>query len=731
MALTRTLQSPCLGLTLVCLAAGHGQAETLVFDPKPQDTRSYHAELSVRSGESEQSYLDATYISSLTRFEVTGGGPDEIALRVYPDWFAIHSDGTTFGSALGDVPEELAELMREGLDATVERGSGRLTDVRAHGDAELPDDVIGQLRAQFRQPAAPIAIEVEQGWSTTTEIDGVHNVTVTVTRVTQESVYLNYEGADGYARLSGLAVLDRDSGWIERQVLTEEIDVGIGEGETSVQRLTVAMAVRGSSFPVRADMARQPARWYDMPDAGPAPLEPLPGETEIFGDPVGSVESFDRGLGLSLPLPVALGDNVGRFEMGPLRAYAGDRDLGIEFVAESPVVMMAFRGEADFRAATLARPLGIGDVQAGMEEATELRADLSWYPADPFTITLRPDAEARARATKNGATATFGPTEEGYALDLSGQMHDRFSVAFPDAAGVRGRIYAGDKGPDWLTPTESQARGQAAADPAAIHIALRADSTPEEITIRVNRHAGQPAATREVVYLTERGARLDPDREPETIALFPEGAPPVLEGVEPEGMERAALRFRLSRRQAGHCRARLDDATPLAGHGFIFVGTETEGQGGSRMLELRTDDERRAHFYGYGDAVAVLDCDALAVWEEADLQPGTARPWVIDPAALDLDPSETVGELFAEWRFRDAAGMELTLTSPQGGAAASDATVEEATYPDGTLRVAGRPVRFEHAATEPGPVTRRFEVRFPDLPSPYAGPDAEAGEDAR
>ncbi|MCA0961784.1 hypothetical protein [Salipiger bermudensis] len=731
MTLRSTLRLLCLAGVATCLGAGHAAAETLAFSPAPEEERTYHTEISVRSGEGEESFSDTTYISALTRFRVTDLGSDEISLRIFPDWFAVQSAGAVYNSALGDAWGEVAPLMQNGLDATVERDTGRLGEVQAHGDTDLPQDVVQQMQSHLRHPGAPTAIAVEEGWETVTDLEGIPDITLTVTEVSDASVHVSYLADHEGLKLSGLAVIERDTGWVERQVMTIARRFEMSDGEFASSRQTIAIAPLGSDRPVHADWAREPERWNEMRTSDPAPLEPRPDEAEIFADAKGTAEAFDRGLGLALPLDIEVGENAGRFELGPLRAFEGERDLGIDFIADAPLVIPAFEGDAAFRATTLARLTGLGDAQTALDAATALRGEMRWFPTEPFVLTLRPDADGRAEVSQDGVTATLAPSEDGYSLEISGRPHDRFALSFPGGSGVQGKIYAGDRGPDWLSPSESQARLLAASDPAALHIALRADEVPQTIALRVDRFSQDPAAVRQVVFQTERGARLDPDREPTPLPLFRDGPPPTFDTTAPDGLERAALRFRLSALQAPYCDMTLEDAEPLAGHELAFVVRPHDSLDGSQIFELRTDDRRRGHFYGQGDETAVLACSARVTWQPAEIALDAERPWLIDRDALGLEGTATVADLTDRWRFVDSEGTPLTLVAPEGGAASRDATLAETTFDDGTLRVTGRPVRIERATLTEEDVTRRFDVTFPDLPAPYTGPsDSDSDSDS-
>jgi len=135
-------------------------------------------------------------------------------------------------------------------------------------------------------------------------------------------------------------------------------------------------------------------------------------------------------------------------------------------------------------------------------------------------------------------------------------------------------------------------------------------------------------------------------------------------------------------------------------------------------LRMQTPDGIRTHFYEYGTRDVTLTCDATVRWEEAAVQPDADRPWQVDPEALDISPGLTYAQLMDRMRFVDAQGDALALTTPNGRGLALSDRIKWAIFPDGMLRVAGKPARILHAVSRPDPFTRNFTVTFPDLPVP-------------
>ena len=700
---------------LVAAIPGVAKAETIIFDPTVGAERTYHLEISMASGFSAQDgFYDNQFVSALTRFAVTGRDDGGISMDVFPLWFAYDEGSRVTSTAFGDAPDDLAALMREGFSATIDPESHGLTDFAPRGDAEMPEAMLAQMRDQLGQPVLPVEIEAEKGWSTTTTLPGIADVEITVSAVTPDAVFLRYEGASADTRLSGVSVLARDSGWVERSVMTYDMRINPGADDERFSRQTIAMADTESPFPLYTHAFRGEPQWHDMPTFPFSTIVMPPEPDMVFPGEPGDADKHGKTYTLSFAHDPATGSNIGRFALHDLNLFDGDTELPTAFIATMPVTVP---GDGGFRTVSRARPVGIGDVRDDLERATELSAKVDWYPSEPFTLTLHPDADGKASASRSGATAKFRPTDDGYELLLSGKTWDFFGLSFPEGSNVKGQIYAADSGTDWLTPAESQARRLALPDYSGLKVVLKAETVPEKIDIRVERYAETPAATRAVSFRTERGKRLDPDTEPETRPLYPDGAPPALDALTPEGLDLAALRFRLATTQAKHCKAGLDEPVSLAGHDLVFE-TQTDEQTGTTTLQLETDDGIRTHFYGHEPITVVIECASVVAWREANEALDPARPWLIDPENLGADSTMTIGAFNARFRLVDAEGTALALVAPDGTPLAPDDTLASALFEDGHIRAAGRPERILEADAGSDPVTRRFEIRFPDLPEP-------------
>lgn len=714
-----TYKTAGYGLILV-LAANVAGAETLTFAPAEGSERSYRVELSVRSVEpdSQTVPLDPERVSFLARIRAAERDGDNVDLTLNPLWLKTRLGSQTMTTA-APLPDRVRQGFEAGFGARLDLATGRLGEVRPLGETEGPAPMLGGLREQFAAAFPPVPIELAEGWSTTVpEYGGVRDVTITVDHLTADRVFLRYEGEDFIARLAGLVVVDRDEGWVERAAITTDHRLVPGTDENGSLRETLAIAPRGYPVTVHADNSMRPAEWRDMPERIEPPA-PLASEAEVFpGGPGRLVEDFG-GLRLEFDHRAAQWRNIGRFALSDLRLFAGDRALDVPLTAEPPLTLPNWRDPEGVPqiSRSLLDATTLRDVSADLEAATELRADLDWYPVAPFVMSLVPDATGHAEASRDGARAELAPAPEGYVLTLSGAETDVFSWALPEGSGAQGMIFAGDRGSDWLTPGESLARRIASPDYSAIRVLLRMEAPPEELTVRVDRYAEAPAVRREMRFLTEEGRRLEPDTAPERQPLFRDGPPPAAEEVAPEGLESGALRLPLAPAQAAHCTASLVPPAAEGADTLVFVRRKAED---ADVLELQTGDGQRRHFYGLGNREVTLSCDATLAWTEAGVQPPSDRPWRIDPAALDVADDMTVAGLTEQLRFVDAEGVPLALSAPGGKALSPDDGIREAMFPDGTLRVAGPPAKILRAELKPEPLSRSFAVRFPDLPVPEA-----------
>ncbi len=699
---------------ILAIIAGAASAETVTFDPQPGAGRTWRMEMSVRPGREGEppEYSYATQrISSLTRIKVV----DEETLHILPLWFQTSVAGETYGTQ-GPLLDNIRQTMAEGFDANL--NAGVITDVTPHGTADVPQEVMTGLSQQFGAVLPPAQLEAQEGWSKTIgDFSGVPDVTVTVTHVTDDSVFLRYSGDDPSFRMAGLAVLERDQGWLRRVVMTTD---QTSEDGTTL-RSTMAMAPQDYPFPLHADYTFETPDWQTMPDSFPA-TEPLPTEADIFPHERGRVRMEDDLLSLDFTHLHEIMANTGRLVVSDPQVFRGDRPMDTPMLALPSITLPNYHeedGDPSFTSTTLI-PTEQKQILPDVLTATGIRAQVAWYPATPFTMMLTPDDTGHAEVRKNGATARLSPTEEGFDLVLSGHQADGFMWAVDAETDAGSMIYAADRGPDWLTPAESLARRIASPDYSGIRVAIQTDAAAPTLSVRVNRHADTSAATREMTFETDNRRRTDPDRAPDKVLLFKGDPPPRLRDVRPEGLDVAALHFRMSSLQAAHCSA--DFALPQTDAVFAEATPNTDGYGGTRLLQMQTPDGIRTHFYERGTQDVTLTCDATVTWEEAEVQPDPDRPWQIDPEALDIRPELTYAQLMDRLRFVDAHGDALALVTPNGRGLALSDRINWAIFPDGTLRVAGKPARILRAVSRPDPFTRSFTVTFPDLPVPEEAP---------
>jgi len=698
-------------LAMIACAAG---AETVTFDPQPGEARTWRMEMSVRpgrEGEAPDYSFGTQRISSLTRMQVV----DDRTLHILPLWFQTVVAGETYGTQ-GPLPDRMRRAMAEGFDATLD--AGVITEVTPHGTADVPQEMMTGLSQQFGAVLPPAQLEATQGWTTTiAEFSGVPDVTMTVTHVTDDSVFLRYSGDDPSFRIAGLAVLDRDEGWLRRVVMTTD---QLGEDGTTL-RSTLAMAPQDYPFPLHADYTFETPDWQTMPESVPA-TEPRPTEADIFPHDRGRVRMEQDLLSLDFTHLHEIMANTGQLVVRDPHVFRGDRQMDISLRALPSITLPNYHeedGDPSFTSTTLI-PTAQKQVLPDALEATGIRAQVAWYPATPFTMTLTPDESGHAEVTENGATARLSPTEEGFDLVLSGQQADGFMWAVDAETDAGSMIYAADRGPDWLTPAESLARRIASPVYSGIRVAIQTDASAPTFSVRVNRHADTPAAMREMTFQTDNGRRMDPDRAPDKVRLFRGDPPPRLGEVRPEGLEDAALHFRMGTLQAARCSAEF--ALPETEAVFAEAIPDTDGYGGTRLLRMQTPDGVRTHFYEHGTRDVTLTCDATVRWEEAAVQPDADRPWQVDPEALDISPGLTYAQLMDRVRFVDAQGDALALTTPNGRGLALSDRINWAIFPDGTLRVAGKPARILRAVSRPDPFARSFTVTFPHLPVPEDAP---------
>ncbi|MBB5320189.1 hypothetical protein [Marinobacter oulmenensis] len=716
---TNLMLSALMAFTL----SGCSPSETTTFDPKAGSHRDYRLETTTRHGLANRplDYEEQTVESSLTRIEVTGNPEEPGSLKVYPLWYNIHdSDNHQSSSVEMRSSTSVKKVMKQGLSSQLNSvgGLGGLTYSEPQNDLQ---DSLNDFQLKRVNPAVPGEIKAEKGWQKTIQLyPWLPPLTLTVTQVTNDEIYAHLDGGDERSRIAGLSVYERETGWLKRQAITYEIQ---GKGTSSLERVTSVLTTRQTPYPIDSDEYSHGHEWSGFPSRDLSDIGPMPDEEDVFGEPFGTARAGTPNIMLELAMPTVEPGNGGRITLDNVELFDDEGRVETEFLPEWLFLMPNWRTDkGSMLSATFFAIKGNFDhaVEKGINKA---EAQVSWFPSTPFVMELKPDTHGKATASENGATAKFKPLEKTgeYELLISANALDRVRISFPENEDITGKTYARDQGPDWLTPSESRARSIAAKDYKAWRIVLRADSAPGLIQIRVNRHDKEPKATRSVSFLTPRGQRLDPDVEPQTKPLFEKSSPLPVEKVQPEGLKKAAFRLQLPTRQARHCSLTLANDQQLAGHGFDASLKARNGWDytGTQTLQLQTDDGIRTHFYGLGQQEILLSCDARIVWEETKAKPAPEKPWIIDPAELGItDMTVSLAQFYNQWRFISEDGKALRLSSPEDGYTNGKTPLLEVVYPDDTLRVSGKPVKFLKSEVKTEKLQRRFEVTFPDLPTP-------------
>lgn len=505
-------------LALVLLA-GAVSAETVRFRPGAGTARSYSLDISARAD--TRGYVSPYRRSFRTYLDVTpASGGDEPVLHLTPKYVALDDNGSWSSSPVArQWSEELSRLQSTGYDLTVAGDGPARTNLESArpGLEARAGALAGRLHAgladPFAAPGFPVPVEASRGWTTMLAgFAGYEDVTIEVTRVTGRRVYLSFEGGTGGAeapaapewftrghRIAGLAVLDRDSGWIVRQVVTREGRMAIRD-RTLPARITTVLVPLVTGEAGFAPSGGQMDRPDELDDRSLWPNLHAASEDRVLPADKASFEPLGEVMLLGFPADVDRPEQVGSVTFEDLRLEDAD-GTRIELNAHvGPVYTLPdFGAENALISTAQVTPNVIGPVD--LDEVARATARVSWYPPTTRYVEVQPDGAGRASLSEHGLQVDLRPwTEPGtYLLRYAGQPGDWLNWILAGDSSGTATIFAYDRGPGWLSPGESQVRMFASPTPEGQTVILRTDDKPM-LRFRIDRPAAQAQVSREMTF---------------------------------------------------------------------------------------------------------------------------------------------------------------------------------------------------------------------------------------
>ena len=504
-----------LALIAPLLWAVPALAEPVTFQPAPDSTRSYSLSVGDEARPLAYDALYGRYLDTYLDVTATEDGVHTIPTRV-----ELREDGQyANSSAPGQWSDALTALQRAGYDTVISGDDTARTVTSAAPDVEQgAGDKAAQLHAAvsdpFAGPAFPITVQAEEGWSTTLpELGSYEDVEVRVTAVTDDEVRVAFAGGTGPDtppdaddprpwrtrghRIAGLAVLDRAEGWVIRQVVTRETTLTLDGKKLPSRRTTVLMPLTDGEESFAAEGSRWPRDIEKV--MAPADLPPAT-EDQMFGDEA-TFEFFGAPALLGIPAEIESFVQAGRMTFTDLRMIdeAGE-PVDIRTHIGTVYAQPFFGYPERLRSAALVTPNVIGPVM--LDQMSSMTAEVAWYPSTTQTIELTADEDGRGSVERDGVRADLQPGETPgtYVLRYSGRKNDLITWTGPEGISGEAALYAHNRGPDWLSPEESQVRMYAAEHPEGQTLVLRTETAPQTIRLRLDRPAEEPQVRRDITF---------------------------------------------------------------------------------------------------------------------------------------------------------------------------------------------------------------------------------------
>ncbi|MBN27528.1 MAG: hypothetical protein CL578_21130 [Alteromonadaceae bacterium] len=720
-------------LSLLMLSACT-DSSSVKFAPKAGEKRDYRTaqtvEITTDKGRDEQ--FSSKNYSTIEVTEIKG---DTVKLHIKPGRIEASMGTYDFRSSVPDeMPQAMLDAQAAGIDMTINLETGKLLEVDASGESlkqqlkQILGEKVDNLFEQAGQPNLPIAITPEKDWQTQGTLSGVPDVSLSVTKVDDSRVWVTYQGGTEGHRLAGLAILDRKTGWLEKQVQTSELEQTVKGKTIHIRGTQVTALVSDNEENYIPDIhAKWANHWIDL-EGGKSPNEivTITDPKNIFFEPNGLLTKDDDTLSLSLNHAAAKKVRVGDIEIFAARAFDF---AGNEIDTPMHTTPTYTRHLAQDNRQTTEADLQLtssGVLIDTIEQIAKVTAKVAWYPDETFTLRLALDDKLTAHYAKNGVEIDFKPTEQDdiYEVSFNGRPRDSLVTRLGEGQPYQVQFRANPAAPKWLDAQESNLRYIASPDPEAHRVLIKTDTPPSHVDVVVLRSASEAEVVREVTFLSERAQRFDPNVQPQTRYLFDSDQPAnPIPAVKPQGVEQGQVIFPLGAEQAKTCQASLSPEAQEAGRSLVFARSQTpENFTHPVALKLQTEDGVREYFYQLGERDIRLHCDTTRTWQPANIALNEKTPWVIPLASLNKDKRlSTVGDVLSQYRFLDEKKRILSLTTLKENAELAPQTpLDDVTFPDGSLRIAGAPASVQVISVTPTPIDQSFSVTFPELPTESA-----------
>lgn len=704
------------------------------FSPAEGDSRHYSIrqsiEIAPEDGPSEL-FTSSTY----STFKVTAIKNQKVLLEVLPG----RMDGTLAGRKFSTAKPErgttgLLNIQPGKISMSIDQNSGALVDITSDTQSmkqQLTTILGNELEELFNQVSQPnfgVPVTAQSQWSVSTNLKGVPNVDVKVTRVTEKQIWVEYAGGSAGHRLAGVAQLERDSGWVKKQVLTMQVEQEFKNQRLAIRRTEIMSQVSDGAYAYVPHLSKGWAdRWIDTQGRGTSEqIENIEDKAQIFTGKPGTLEKDGKELLLEIKHKGSKQEKPGKIAIREAKAF----DLAGNPIVTPMHTSSSFSYDtADNQQKVTQSNLILtagADLSETMQQIGKVEAKVAWFPDRSFEFSIQLDEAQPVHYEDNGVKITFRPQSEKnvYALAFEGQPGDGMMAFFPRGQKYQVQYRGNPMGPDWLTAEESYQRFEASSNPDAYTMLIKTKTLPAELNLRIQRHSQTPEETRTVTFYSDEALRTAPEIEPETEYLYETKVASLSStNIKPEGINQGQVFFVLGAAQLESCSASLKPEAFEEGTALVFNRkTTTSSFTRPGRLILETEDGIRRYFYGLGEREVKLQCRKTVSWTPTDITLNDSSPWVVSLAMLpEAEKMKTVGELLARYRFIDNSGRALSLVRPTSNKAIRpDTPLEEVAFSNKTLRVAGVPVAIYSATSLEKPVEQRFVVNFPNLPKKEA-----------
>lgn len=729
----------------VGVLSGCKNRDYVAFTPSKGDKQTYQVKTDtyVSISDMPSSTPDMTTLN-LVRIQVASVDKDSIRFTLHHDYNEFTMGRQRMASDESpNSDKEWRAMMESGFSYAVDKKTGAVKDfsgldksqwqsfIKRHGE-----EYTRRLQRNSISGVVFEKIPTKLGTKVTLPEFYGHPSVLTVEAVSDDSitVRINDTGADKSVSFSGLAIIERENGWLKTlSMMTKQAFERYGQKGTMITEITLAVpsialseVQRYSPSPVVNDRAgNNEPEFFDFDSRTYPPVTVKP----LIDNGVGVFGNNDHHLKLAYGSAIHDGENYGRYTLDKVEAVDSQgKSLPVKFwVTDSSI----YSKEGGVMVSSFeVRPLGWHFAES-LASTAGFKGELTYHPVDIVSknITWQPDKSQQVKVGKlTVSIVPLSDTPNHYLVFANAK--DGYLT--PDIRGIWGKIA--------LFPSKTrmtqllEQTGQTLPPDLLNSYELILDGYSPTVTLFSMEKQPQQSVTKTVKFVGPEAYIKDPANPPleqNVVRGAEEDAsttPFSIETLTPEVHQRNGLSLTIPVEWLSLCKLSITDGFLVNGHELKWLNanqfkgywSKSVDTAAIQKLYLSTDDGVRQYFYG-GSVTSDIQCHGKPVRQRFIPAVVADKPWLVDIKPLGPDVAEMpINQFVQNYYFLNSANEALSVFDSekmQPVENTSSKTVRQFLTADGQLRLSGIVVSGMKITSEPFTYHRQWHHSFPPLPT--------------